>query len=237
VFWVVTISIFLLAVILVSRLVTASRRANTVDWGNNALNLLDGLNRLFCRHFHRLEHGGVALPKSGPVIVACNHISGLDPLLLLAACNRPLRFLIAKEEYERWWLRVLYKHMGCIPVDRTRHAERAFYQARHALENNQAVAIFPQGGLQRTDSPPQRIKRGIVMLADLGGAPIVPLRLSGICGAGRVFAAIFMRSTARLEIGPLITVHGRTDAVALDKVERFITPARTTTAADAIAKQ
>src|SRR5690606_17846252 len=93
---------------------------------------LDGLNRIFCRRFHRLT-GRIDLPERGPVLVASNHVSGLDPLLMIAASRRPLRFIIAREEYERWWFTWLFRAIGCIPIDRSRNPHVAFYAARRAL--------------------------------------------------------------------------------------------------------
>ena len=99
--------------------------ANVADWGNRWINRLDGLNRLFCRHFHRLGRQNIPLPAHGGVLVVSNHVSGLDPLLLIAASPRPLRFLIAREEYGRWWLTWLFRASGCIPVERSRNPRAA----------------------------------------------------------------------------------------------------------------
>jgi 1-acyl-sn-glycerol-3-phosphate acyltransferase len=100
------------------RLSAVGREANGADWGNDWLNRLDGLARLFCRRFHRLDAAPLPVPASGGALLAANHISGLDPILMLAVCPRPLRFMVAKEEYNRWWLRWLYDRIGFIPVDR-----------------------------------------------------------------------------------------------------------------------
>ncbi len=228
--WVVLWALVLFVLWLLYRGVTACRRANSADWGARTLNLLDGLNRRFCRDYHRLQHGPVVLPVSGPAIVACNHVSGLDPLLMVAACNRPLRFIVAKEEYERWWVHWLARRMLCIPVDRSRNAEKAFYAARQALAKGEVVAIFPQGAIREADAPRQPLKRGVIMLAGLAGAPIIPMRLSGIKGAGLVFAALWMRSDARLETGPPLTVDGHGNGETLSRLERFF-DAETTTRA------
>ncbi|MGD2083234.1 MAG: 1-acyl-sn-glycerol-3-phosphate acyltransferase, partial [Chromatiales bacterium] len=83
------------------RLFSLVRAANLTDWGSGWLNLLDGVNRLFCRYYHRMNDVVLPLPAEGAAIVVANHVSGLDPLLLIAASRRPLRFLIAREQFER----------------------------------------------------------------------------------------------------------------------------------------
>ena len=173
--------------------------ANGADWGRRWLNRLDGLNRILCRRFHRLNHDVLRLPASGGVLVASNHVSGLDPLLLLAASPRPLRFLIAREEYERWWLRWLLRAVGCIPVERTRNPRAALYAAREALERGEAVALFPHGRIHLDHHPPTPLKRGIVLLARMTGAPILPVRVEGVRAQGRTVVAVFVPSRARVQ--------------------------------------
>jgi 1-acyl-sn-glycerol-3-phosphate acyltransferase len=61
-------------------------------------------------------------------------MSSLDPFLLLTACKRPLRFLVASEEYERPILNWLFIASGCIPVDRVGRPEKALREAFRALQ-------------------------------------------------------------------------------------------------------
>lgn len=185
----------LLAVVLLLR---AAHRAARVDWGRPWTNLLDGLNRLFCYRYHRLNPTGIRLPKQGPAIVVSNHVSGLDPLLLIASARRPLRFLIAREEYERFGLRWLFDAVGCIPVDRERRPEIALRVALKALKQGEVVALFPHGKIHLDSDPPVKIKPGAVRLAHLTGAPLVTVRISGIRGQGHVVRGVIRRSRARI---------------------------------------
>ncbi len=196
-------------------------RHNGADWGGKWLNRLDGLNRIFCRRFHRLIADPVPLPEHGGVIVAANHVSGLDPLLMIATCSRPLRFMIATEQYNRWWLRWLLELIGCIPVNRSHRPERAFYAARQALDRGEAVAVFPQGAIHLPGSAPA-LKPGIVFLAALAGAPVVPLHISGVRGVGRVIPAVFLRSRARVSAGAPVAVASKRSEECLERINRFI---------------
>lgn len=186
------------------RLYRACRRANRVDWGRGWMNLLDGLNRLFCYRYHRLNPIGLRLPKSGPAIVVANHVSGLDPLLLLASARRPLRFIIAREEYERFGLTWLFRAIGCIPVDREKKPEQALREALRCLRVGEVVALFPHGKIHLDTDPPRRIKAGAIRLSQITGAPLFPHRISGIRGIGGVVSGVLLRSRARIRAASAI---------------------------------
>lgn len=179
-------------------------RANQVDWGYKWLNRIDGLSRLLSYRYHRLEFDPIALPETGPAVVVANHISGLDPLLLIATVQRPLRFLIAREEYERFGLTWLFKRAGCIPVDRDRRPERALRQAMEALARGEVVALFPHGGIQKRGKPPKKIKGGAVRLAHTQGCKIFPAHIDGIKGHGHTLLALPLRSRARITALPVL---------------------------------
>ncbi len=200
----------------------ACRHANRTDWGNPWLNRLEGLNRIFCMRYHRLNATGLRLPAEGPVIVAANHISGLDPMLLVASARRPLRFLIAREQYERFGLQWLFRAMGCIPVDRRGRPERAMLAAVRALERGEAVALFPHGRIHLPDEPPLRLKGGAVRLARLVNCPITPARISGVSAPGTIFMAVLLRSHARVKSFHPITVEGRDEKEVLEALAAII---------------
>lgn len=176
------------------------RAASRADWGHSGLNALDGLNRIFCRRFHRLRAMHLPLPTHGPALVVANHISGLDPLLMIAACHRPLRFLIAREQYERFGLQWLFRAVGCIPVERGGNTKPALAAARKALQRGEVVALFPHGRIHLAHEPPVRLKPGVVHLAKLSGAPVYPLYIDGVRGAGHTIAAVFLRSRVRITV-------------------------------------
>lgn len=204
-------ALLLLAVLLgiaAARLWGAAGRANEVDWGHDWVNRLDGLNRLFCRYFHRLPATSrLKLPEAGAALVAANHVSGLDPLLLIAASRRPLRFIIAAEQYHRPLLNRLFRAVGCIPVDRQGRPERAYRSALSALKRGEVVALFPGGGIHPSSQPPRRLKPGIARMAQLGGCPVFPVRLEGVRAEGHVMLAPLVRSHARLVLLPPLDCH------------------------------
>lgn len=211
-----------LAVWLLRRFILVCEAANEADWGGRWLNRLDGLNRLFCRRFHGLRTERLRLPGDGAVLIASNHVSGLDPLLLIAAAKRPLRFIIAREQYERWWLKWLFRAIGCIPIDRERKPRSALYAARRALAAGEVVALFPQGRIRLDHEPPAPLRRGIVLLAQMTGAPIIPVRIRGVRGQGFTVAAVFMPSEARLEGRAPLICENRTTEWCLEELTRAL---------------
>lgn len=184
------------------RVLRACEAANLTDWGGVWLNRLDGLNRLFCTRYHRLKYDPIALPEQGAALLVANHISGLDPLLMIAAARRPLRFMIAREEYQRFGLTWLFRTIGCIPVERERRPEQALREALRVLRDGEIVALFPQGGLRLDTDPPVKLKRGVFKLAELTGSTIYPLRVEGIAGQGHVVRGVLLRSHARIKNFP-----------------------------------
>ncbi len=220
----VLIAGFLLAGWLLSRLVRACRRANRVDWGRGWINLLDGLNRLFCYRYHRLNMLALKLPPSGPAILVANHVSGLDALLLIASARRPVRFLIASEEYERFGLTWLFDAAQCIPVDRDHRPEQALRMALTALREGEVVALFPHGKIHLDRDSPRRLKPGAVRLAELTGAPILPVRITGIRGEGHVIRGLLWRSRARIESYPPLLPEGRGSEELLDELQGILDP-------------
>lgn len=198
--------------------------AHVADWGNRWLNRLDGLNRIFCRRFHHLQHKPLKLPPTGGILVASNHISGLDPLLLIASSPRPLRFLIAREQYDRWWLKWLFRAVGCIPVKRTRNPRAALYAAREVLQRGEVVALFPHGRIHLDHYPPTPLKGGIALLAQMTGAPIYPVRVEGVRAEGLTVRAVFISSHVRIREFAPIHCDGQTMERCLEHLWDILAP-------------
>lgn len=201
------------------------QRHHRTDYGSRWLNWLEGLNRLFCHQFHRLECDDLDLPESGPAVVVANHVSGLDALLLIAASTRPLRFMIAREQYNIPVLRSLFRAIGCIPVDRTGRPEKAMREAIAALEAGEAVALFPHGRIHLPDDPPRKLKGGAARLAARAGCTIHPALVDGVAGAGHILPALVMRGHARLRVLPPIEVTGRSHAELMQVMEQTLNSA------------
>ncbi|WP_455216852.1 lysophospholipid acyltransferase family protein [Kaarinaea lacus] len=186
------------------------------------MNRIAGFIYLLCKHLHHFQYEPLPLPDRGGAVVASNHMSGLDPFLLIAASSRPLRFLIAREEYERPGLRWLFRLARCIPVDRQGRPERALREALTALEEGDVVALFPHGKIHLDTDPPRKLKGGVVRLAQWTGCAIYPVRLDDVRGAGHTVPAVFIPSHSRLKAFPPLDCKYQDHDECLEKLATLI---------------
>ena len=158
---------------------------------------------LFFRCRFGLEISGQAhVPKTGGVIVACNHVSFLDPPVLGAACPRPLRFM-ARADLFHGALGAYMRAVGVLPLKRGEADPSAVRAAVAILRGGGAVAIFPEGGRQLSGKL-GRAKRGVGLLAQLGRVPVVPALIQGTCEALPPDATRLQRAKIRVAFAPSI---------------------------------
>ena len=132
------------------------------------------------RAIYRIEVVGVdRLPATGPAVVASNHESFLDGIVLGAAIPRELRFVAKAELWRSRLLAWMLDGLGAIPLERGHSDYLAAARVLQALAAGQAVVIFPQGAV-RSD---RAWKQGAAHAALMTGAPLVPVRLVGTARA------------------------------------------------------
>jgi 1-acyl-sn-glycerol-3-phosphate acyltransferase len=126
--------------------------------------------------------GEERIPSQGPVILASNHISYLDPLTLAYVADRRgrrLRFLAKAELFDKRGLGALLRAAHQIPVQRgTSNAVHALDAAVDALRRGECVAVFPEGTIS-LDLEPMAGKSGTARLARAAGVPVTPVGLWG----------------------------------------------------------
>lgn len=129
--------------------------------------------------------GAHQVPAQGPVIIASNHLSFFDSIVLPAVAPRPITFL-AKAEYFTGkglvgaWNRAFFTAAGTIPVDRdeTSAASQSLQVALEVLAAGGAFGIYPEGTRSR-DGRLYRGRTGIGHLVLASGAPVVPVAIRG----------------------------------------------------------
>ena len=134
---------------------------------------------LFALIFHPRIIGRENIPSSGPVILAGNHTNNLDCLLLISTTKREINFLGKHILFEGHKGHIM-RSMKVIPVDRTKKKNpEALNEASRRLELQEALGIFPEGTINRTDNTILPFKMGTIYLAQKTASPIVPFIIKG----------------------------------------------------------
>jgi len=143
-----------------------------------------GLARLLWRFRVR---GAERIPLDGPVVIASNHISNWDPVLVGLGCPREVSFLAKEELFRNPLLAWLIRAYNAIPVRREASDTQALRLAISVLRDDGAILMFPEGTRSR-DGTIGRAKEGVAFLATKAGANVVPAFITGSNALGSAFA-------------------------------------------------
>ena len=124
------------------------------------------------------SRGAEHLPATGPLLLVANHVSFLDPPLVGGASPRPLSFLAKAELFRIPLFGALIRRLNAHPLRREGGDASALRAALRVLKSGGVLLMFPEGtrGEEGILGPP---KPGASMLAVLGGAPVIPVYISG----------------------------------------------------------
>jgi 1-acyl-sn-glycerol-3-phosphate acyltransferase len=136
------------------------------------------LQPVFHLYWRMSRIGREHVPAEGPVIIASNHRSFLDPFILGTIARRPIYYVAKEELFRNRFLGWLLNALGAFPVSRGTGDEEMVTTAKAILARGDAVLIFPEGTRVRP-GPLGRPKRGVGRLALETGAPVVPVAIIG----------------------------------------------------------
>ncbi|MBF8999651.1 MFS transporter [Vibrio nitrifigilis] len=140
---------------------------------------------LMTRTLYRVREKNLEqLPQEGGALLICNHVSYMDALLLSAASNRLIRFVM-EEDYANFPVVAGFlRRAGVIPINARRGStiRRAFGEVEQALKNGELVCIFPEGRLT-PDGNIQPFMRGLDIILSRCKAPVIPIALKGLWGS------------------------------------------------------
>jgi len=118
------------------------------------------------------------IPAEGPVIIAANHRSFLDPFVIGMMTRRPIYYVAKRELFANRFVGWFLSALGAFPVARGAADQDMFATAHAILARGGVVLIFPEGTRTRP-GPLGRPRRGVGRLALETGAPVVPLAIHG----------------------------------------------------------
>jgi 1-acyl-sn-glycerol-3-phosphate acyltransferase len=139
--------------------------------------------------------GDENIPTHGAAILACNHVSFVDAVLLMAASPRPIYFLMDHRIFQVPVLGWLFRLAKAIPIapraENPVAYEAAFDAAAKVLKEGDLLAIFPEGGITH-DGTLQEFKGGIMKILERAkaqgthgeqGVPVIPMALTNLWGS------------------------------------------------------
>jgi 1-acyl-sn-glycerol-3-phosphate acyltransferase len=165
---------------------------------------------------YRLKTTGLEnIPNEGPVVLACNHVSFVDWLIISSACRRPARFVMHHSFMKIPLMGWLFRSARVIPIASVKESPKtlkaSFDSIAEALDNGEVVCIFPEGRITHTGEL-NEFRSGIARIVERNPAPVVPMALSGLYGSlfsrekskGLRNPFRWLWSHVRLTVGPAI---------------------------------
>jgi len=136
--------------------------------------------------FYRVRVTGAGnIPAEGPVLVVCNHVSYMDPILLSGSLKRPMRFVMYHRIFDIPVLKTFFRQAKAIPIASAREnrqlMEQAFEKVDAELAAGNVVCIFPEGALT-PDGEIQRFRPGVERIVATRPVPVVPVALGRLWG-------------------------------------------------------
>ncbi|QLH51912.1 MAG: MFS transporter [Candidatus Accumulibacter cognatus] len=127
-----------------------------------------------------------AIPENGPALIVCNHVSFVDALVIMAACKRPIRFVMGHRIFRWPLLKFAFRTSRAIPIAPAKEdpamMEQAFAEVGRALDAGDLVGIFPEGKIT-ADGEISPFRSGMSRILARNPVPVVPLALRGLWGS------------------------------------------------------
>lgn len=166
---------------------------------------------------YRLRVKGLEnIPETGPVLLTCNHVSFVDPLIVMAASPRPIRFVMDHAIFRLPIMRFVFREARAIPIAPAKEdaamLARAYEEVAQALAAGEVVALFPEGRITDTGEM-YPFKGGVAKIVARTPVPVIPMALSGLWGSffsrkdGPAMSKPFRRgllSRIGLAVGPAV---------------------------------
>lgn len=138
---------------------------------------------LVCRlvfgiYFRRSVYNERRVPRDGPVILAANHASFLDPPMIGSAVRRPINYLARESLFRFPFFGWYIKALNSVPVDRDGQGAKGLKMILDRLMQGGGIILFPEG-TRTSDGELQPARSGIGLTVIKSDAPVVPVRVFG----------------------------------------------------------
>ncbi len=164
--------------------------------------------------------------RAGGFILACTHLSHLEPFLVSGIIDRQVRWMARIEFYRQRWSAVTLRLGGAFPVDRFGCSIRAVRTAVRLAESGECVGIFPEGGVAQGQQSILRgapFKHGVCTIAIETRMPVVPVVVLGSDRLNRVGPWLpFRRARLYVAFGNEILPPPRSGSRRADRAEMAV---------------
>lgn len=136
---------------------------------------------------YRIRISGMEnIPRDGPAVLVCNHVSFADALVVGGCVDRPTRFVMHYKIFQIPIFKFIFESAKTIPIASAREdaalLEESFDKIDAELKAGNIVCIFPEGGVT-TDGDVQKFRPGIEKIIERNAVPVIPLALCGLWGS------------------------------------------------------
>ncbi|BAS27627.1 lysophospholipid acyltransferase family protein [Limnochorda pilosa] len=170
--------------------------------------ILKPVVKAFLWRLFRIQVEGVErIPSQGPAILAANHVSWVDAILVAALADRPVYFVAKQELFRIPVLGFILRRVYLLEARRDGRDQAVLRRALQALREGNLVGLFPEGHRSRTGRL-QEARGGAALLALHAAAPVVPV---GVSGADQVYEKgwFWHRRPVRVLVGHPVDLGGR----------------------------
>jgi 1-acyl-sn-glycerol-3-phosphate acyltransferase len=122
--------------------------------------------------------GKYRVPRRGGVLILANHLSDADPVIVYAACPRPVYFMAKSELFSMRFVGRALKMAKAFPVKRGEPDRNAIKRAVALIQAGEAVCVFPEGEISQ-EGTLLPLKAGVALIARMIDAPVICLGLRG----------------------------------------------------------
>jgi 1-acyl-sn-glycerol-3-phosphate acyltransferase len=145
---------------------------------------------------YRIDKKGLDnIPDEGAAVLACNHVSFVDAVILGGSVRRPVRFVMYHTIFKIPVLSFIFRTARAIPIAPAKEDEAllraAYVEIEKALKEGEVVCIFPEGGLT-PDGEIKPFRNGIERMIEASPVPVIPMAVRGL------WASMWSRRDSRL---------------------------------------